>query len=156
MIARPSGWGANARTSGATSDRPWSAQPELADDRRTEPPDRLGDGRRTDAWRQLDRVGDPADPVAPLDDEDPDAGPGEIGRRDEAVVTGADDDRVVRGDGGGGGAVTVAVIVRPPSGRATRSTSIAAMRPLAPMIPPPGWVDEPHSHRSRTGLRNRA
>ena len=23
------------------------------------------------------------------------------------------------------------------------------------MIPPPGWVDEPHSHRSRTGVRNR-
>src|SRR5205809_4141658 len=36
-----------------------------------------------------------------------------------------------------------------------RNTSMAASRPGAPMIPPPGWVDEPHSQRFAMGVRNR-
>jgi hypothetical protein len=32
-------------------------------------------------------------------------------------------------------------------------TSNAAIRPDAPMIPPPGCVDDPHIHRSLTGVR---
>ncbi len=125
-------------------------EPELADDRRAEPPDGLGHGRRPDARRELERVGDPADPLAALDDEDPDAGPGEVGRRDQPVVAGADDDRVVGGWCRAGAHRQAAFRPR------ALSTSIAAIRPLAPMIPPPGWVDEPPSHRSRTGLLNRA
>ena len=77
-------------------------------------------------------------------DEDAPAGPGEIRRGDEPVVAAADDDRVP------GRRHQAARRPR------ERSTSRAAIRPFAPMIPPPGWVADPHSHRSRTGVRKRA
>ena len=36
--------------------------------------------------------------------------------------------------------------------RRERSTAIAALRPGAPVIDPAGWVEAPHSQRSRTGV----
>src|ERR1041385_4728809 len=40
--------------------------------------------------------------------------------------------------------------------RIDRSSSSAASRPGAPLMPPPGCEDEPHSHSPRTGVRNLA
>ena len=102
------------------------------------------------------RLGGPADPVTALEDERPSAGPGQIGGGDQRVVAAADDDGVP----GIAGAVRSAAGLRSAHQaalrRRDRRTSIAAIRPFAPMIPPPGWVAEPHSHRSRIGVRKRA
>ena len=62
------------------------------------------------------------------------ARPGQVGRRDEPVVAAADDDRVVAGRGRHRQATFRPLALR---------TSSAARRPLAPIRPPPGWVDEP-------------
>ena len=87
---------------------------------------------------------------APLQDHRPQPGLAQVRSGDKAVVSAADDDRVV--------AVGLArsrhryAAFRPRA----RRTSSAAIRPFAPMIPPPGWVADPHSHRSRTGVLKRA
>ena len=123
-------------------------QVEILDDRRPEPPDRVGKTRDADA-AELRGLGRAADVAPPLEDEDAPAGLREVGRGDEPVVAAADDDRVVV-PGPGRGRHQAALRPR------ERSTSSAAIRPFAPMIPPPGWVDEPHSQRSRIGVRKRA
>ena len=147
VTARPSGCGANTRTAGATSGRPWrlrSSSRAIDGRRRPTVCASAGRGRRG----ELGGGGGAADPVAALEDERAQARPGQVGRRDQPVVAAADDDRVVAPSAGPSW---------PPS-RQPRppSTSSAARRPLAPMMPPPGCADEPHSQRSRTGVRNRA
>ena len=62
----------------------------------------------------------------PLEHERLQAAPREHGCRHQAVVAAADEDDVVR------------------SSRAARRISSAALRPGAPMMPPPGCVADPH------------
>ena len=69
VTAVPSGDGANTRTSGATSDRPWPREAQVALDRRPQSPDRVRQRRDADALGQLRRVGRAADPLAALEDE---------------------------------------------------------------------------------------
>ncbi len=99
--------------------------------------------------------------AAPLEHDDPPAGLREVRGGDEGVVPAAHDDRVeppaLRDRGRLGGALRGDLAGHQAALRPReRSTSRAAIRPFAPMIPPPGWVDEPHSHRSRTGVLKRA
>ena len=49
----------------------------------------------------------------------------------------------------GGGERTQLSVDSQPS----RSTSRAALRPLAPVTPPPGWVPDPHRKKPATGVR---
>ena len=74
--------------------------------------------------------GGAAEDVAPLQDEGLEAAAREQGRGDEAVVASADDDDV-------GLQATFPLFQ-------SLSSSSAEMRPGAPMIPPPGWVADPH------------
>ena len=72
----------------------------------------------------------PPTTLAPLEHERLQAGLGQEGRGREAVVAAADDDDVG----------LHATFPRSQSFRISR----AAIRPGAPMMPPPGWVAEPH------------
>src|SRR5438034_642516 len=121
------------------------AQPQVSNDRRPKPPDRVRRDRPAEAGGDLAGLGRPTNVVPPLEDECSETGPGKVGRGDESVVPAPDDDRVP-------GAARGHAARR----RWLRSTSRAASRPFAPMIPPPGCVAEPHNQRSRTGLRKRA
>ena len=94
------------------------------------------DGRPQPTDRRHDAVQDAAGALAALDDHDPAARPRELGGADEPVVAAAGDDDVVAH----------------PRLRDRRCSS-AAMRPGAPMRPPPGWAAEPHIHRPWTGVR---
>ena len=154
MTARPSGDGAKTRTSGATSAQPVDLRSRSRTTDGRSRPTVWAKRRDPRAGRQLGRLGGAAEPLAPLEDERPQAGPREVRGGDERVVPATDDDVV---------APPFAAAPRraPPGHQAAfrpraRRTSIAAIRPLAPMIPPPGWVAEPHSQRSRIGVRNRA
>ena len=143
VTARPSGWGANTRTSGETSDRPWLVSAELAGDGRPQPADRVGERRDADAGRQLLGDGRAADPVAGLEDEHAEAAGCEVGGRGQAVVAGADDDRVVAGGRSpSSGHLPAAGLAGPRARRGGR------WRPSGRR---PGCVDEPDSHRSRIG-----
>ncbi len=122
---------------------------EVLDDRRAQATDRVSDAGGRDARRDL-RVGeDAAHAVAPLEDEDPLPRLREIRAGDEAVVPPADDHHVVAGHQ----ATALPARWRSRAFLCVFRTSSAAMRPGAPMMPPPGCVAEPHIHRSRTGVR---
>ncbi len=142
---------------GRDETEPVRAQVEILDDGRADPADRVRETRHSDA-AQLRGLRGTADVTAPLEHQGPLACLREIGGRDEGVVPRPDDDRVVAAAGGrddgpvGGGVDGHQAALRPRE----RRTSSAAIRPFAPMIPPPGWVELPHSQRSRTGVRNRA
>src|SRR4051794_35916479 len=129
-----------------------SLQVEVALDRSAEATDGMGQRRHADARCELGRVRGPADALATLQDERSKAATREIRRADEGVMARADEDCVPRP----GRAATRHARRRPGTRRRLARSSSAAMRPFAPMIPPPGWVDEPHSHKSRTGVRKRA
>ena len=123
---------------------------EVTPDRRAQPADVVGQGRHVRTGCELGRRRGATDDVSPLEDERAHPAAGEVGRGDEAVVAAPDDDGVVALPAPFAPATQAAFRPR------ARSTSSAAIRPFAPMIPPPGWVAEPHSHRSRTGVRKRA
>ena len=72
-----------------------AAQVEVAHDRGPQPADRVGQGRHPRPGRELGRARGTAHHRAALQDDRPQAGLGQIGRRDEAVVAATDDDRVV-------------------------------------------------------------
>ena len=76
----------------------------------------------------LFRDGGAAHDLAPFQDENAESGPAKVGGGDEAVVARSDYDGIV------------------PHRHRGRSPRIrnAASRPDAPVIPPPGWVPEPH------------
>ena len=91
--------------------QPVALQVEVADDRRPQPPDRVGQRRHAGARRQLGGRRGPADGRSSLQDDRSQPGLAEVGRRHQAVVSAPDDDRVV--------AVRLARArhARPPSGR---------------------------------------
>src|SRR4029077_10323995 len=92
----------------------------------------------------LARPQDPADALVALEHEDLLTGLREMGGRDEAVVAAADQD-------------DVELLLRHQAARRPFFFSLrysrAAMRPGAPMMPPPGCVAEPHIHSLSTGVR---
>ena len=106
------------------------AEAEVAGDRRLQPADGLGHRGHPDTGLQLVRIGDSAHALAPFQDQRRKAGPGEIGGGHETVMATADDHRVPAPLDGGHRQATFRPVAR--------RTSIAAIRPLAPMIPPPG------------------
>ena len=81
--------------------------------------------------------------LAPLQQRDVPAGLRQVRRGDQAVVAAADDDHAFRRHH---------ATCFPPRFFSFRYSS-AAMRPGAPMMPPPGCVAEPHIQRSWTGVR---
>ena len=91
---RPSGNGANRHGSWTATLSPCAVQVEVADDLRPQQRERVGARRGADAGPQLLGHACAADDVAPLEDLDVEAGPGEVRRGDEAVVAGTDHDRV--------------------------------------------------------------
>jgi hypothetical protein len=117
-------------------------QSEIVDHGPSQAADGVHDPGGSETRRELDRVEDPACPVASLEAETLPAGLRQVRRRHEAVVARPDDH----------GVVSRRHATLPFPERAPRSSS-AAIRPGAPMIPPPGWVAEPHIHRSLIGVR---
>ena len=97
--ARPSGWGANTRTSGETSDRPcFVSASSRATDGRSRPTVWASAGTRTPGASSSVTVAPPIRSRA-SSDEDAEAAGREIGGGGQAVVAGADDDRVVAAPG---------------------------------------------------------
>ena len=85
--------------------------------------DRMGQRGHTHAGRELVRDGTAAHLVACLEHQRAEARLGQVRRAHQPVVAGADDDRAAHD---------------------FPSTDSAALRPGAPMMPPPGCVAEPH------------
>ena len=87
---------------------------------------------------------DPADLLGALQDQDLLPGLCEVGGRDEPVVAAADQD-------------DVELLLRHQAALRPFFFSLryssAAIRPGAPMIPPPGWVADPHIQSLSTGVR---
>ena len=69
--------------------------------------------------------------------------PSQIERRNERVMTTSYNDCVIRLHGG----------IHLPGNLHSLRIRCAALRPEAPMMPPPGCVDEPQRYRPRTGVR---
>src|SRR3954468_6856072 len=109
-----------------------ATQTEVARHTRRQPSDRIRELRHS------------TDALARLEHDDPQSGATQIRRANESVVARADDDRVVR--------QAAASELSPLRLRQARSTATAALRPGAPEMAPPGCADEPHSHRSRSGV----
>ena len=86
----------------------------------------VGQARTAEARMDLGGDGAAADDRLPLEDERTSSRFGQVVRCDQAVMAPADDDRVVHR--------------YLPSER----IRMAAFRPGAPMMPPPGCVAEPH------------
>ncbi len=122
---------------------------ELLDDRAAEPADGVGDPRCREPRCDLGSAQDPAHLAGSLEDRHPPAVLREVGGCDEPVVAGADHDDV----GPWSGHAYAALPLSPRLPLRPFSTSSAAIRPGAPMMPPPGWVADPHIHRSRIGVR---
>ena len=111
------------------------AQPKLARNGGPESANRVGQRRHTHARRNLGRLGHSADLFSAFQHDDPQSGARQVRRADQAVVARADDDRVV-GTLPTRQAARSSSAVRPV--RRPRSTAIAAFRPGAPVITPPG------------------
>ena len=122
-----------------------SAQAKVADDRGAQPADILDDGRRLGPHARSPRGDDAPQPVAAFEDQDAEARLRQVGARYQAVVSSADDHRVVSR-----GTVRHAALR---DRRADFMACMAAILPGAPMIPPPGCVAEPHIQRLRMGVR---
>jgi hypothetical protein len=75
--------------------------------------------------------------VAPFEDERVQAAARQVVGRGEAVVPAADDDRLR-------GALGAEALAKAAHARASARILLAALRPGAPMMPPPGCVAEPH------------
>ena len=139
VTARPSAWGANARTSGWSSSTPCaSSRRSLITDWRSRPTVWASAGTRnpgaiscvaaappTRSRRSSTTVRRPALP--------------RYAAHDQAVVPAADD-----------------TASYPSPAAFPRSTSRAAIRPGAPMMPPPGWTEDRTSSRPGIGVRYRA
>ncbi len=126
------------------------AQRQVRDHRPAQPTHRVRDPRRGIALGELGVREGAAHGLGPLEHQDLPASLREERRRDQPVVPRADDDRVVAGDHQATAFPPEREAERPPF--CAFSTSRAAIRPDAPMMPPPGCVADPHSHRSFTGV----
>ena len=144
VTAEPSGIGACIRTVGVTVAIPEPVQLQILDHRRPQTPDGLDEPGRRESRRGLARPQDPADLLVALEHEDLLTGLREVGGRDEAVVAAADHDDVER-------LLRHQAALRPFFFSLRYSS--AAIRPGAPMMPPPGCVAEPHIHSLSTGVR---
>ena len=116
---------------------PVAPEVELPDEGGAEPPDCLEGSRGTPPVGEGPRLDLAADRRPALQDDRPEPRLREEGARREAVVAAADDD-----------GVEAVHCLRPAHAWAlpffALRSSRAARRPFAPMIPPPGWVEEPH------------
>ena len=131
----------------------------------------VGQRRAAEAGRNLGRPRAAADATRTLEHERPQAGLREQGRRDQAVMAAADHDDVghfglriadcglIVGFAARKSHVTFAdrtgqSIRHPPSAIHVHPSRIrsAALRPGAPMIPPPGCVADPQMYKLRTGV----
>ena len=110
--------------------QPARGQAQLVRDRGAQRAGEMGDGGRAEAGVELLGDGGAPDHVAPLEHQGLAAVAGEQPRRHQAVVPAADDHHV-------------AAHRSFPRFQSFRISS-AASRPGAPMIPPPGWVADPH------------
>src|SRR5439155_7803976 len=117
-------------------------EPEVPDHRGPEPFHGVQDGGRPVPGGDLHRLPGSTELRPALEHQHATPAPGQVGRADQAVVSRSDHDGVVAAGRGA-------------HRRAVLRTSPAASRPGAPMIPPPGCAEDPHSHRFRTGARNR-
>ena len=118
-------------------------QLQVLDHGTAEPADGVGDPGGGEPGRELPAAEDAADLIRTFQDRHPAAVLREQRGRHQPVVARADHDDVRAG-----GHPYAALPPRP-----RPSTSSAAIRPGAPMIPPPGCVADPHIHRSRIGVR---
>src|SRR5207249_5159134 len=120
-------------------------EPQVPDQRGAKAPHCVSHRGDPKARRDRRFVEASSDAVPALQDERSHPCPGQIRRADQPVVPGADD---------------YGVILAHPSAHAallrSLSNSSAAILPGAPMMPPPGWVEEPQSQSPFTGVRNRA
>ena len=110
--------------------QPTVAQVEVLDHGGAQGTEEVGDGRGLEPGMELLRDRRPAQDLAALEHEGGESSAGEQGRRHQPVVPAPDDD-------------DVRLHATLPFFQSFKS-SRAAMRPGAPMIPPPGWVAEPH------------
>ena len=146
VMGGPSGRNAVTRAAGWTSRRPSAASPRSRDDRTPQPAHRLGIDRHTGAGQHLGGGEGTTDGLTALEDE----------RAQPARARYAPHTRALWPP-----PTTIASQASDPPlmprlRASARSSSRAAMRPGAPMMPPPGCADEPHSQRSLTGVRKRA
>ena len=102
-------------------------EPHVAHDRRPQRSDRVRQRRTFEPWRDFLGHRRAADDRSTLEHERLQSGFCQIERGREAVVAGADDDDAAH---------------RPAP--VSFRMRCAALRPGAPMIPPPGWVADPH------------
>ena len=137
VTARPSGWGAKARTSGATRVRPWPRRPSS----------RATDGRRRPTVWNRPGARFPSERVRVSTVPPRVARFSSTSVRRPAFARNAAATRplwpppmTIASQGVGG----VPAIAQATRERRDRISSSAASRPFAPMIPPPGCVDEPH------------
>ena len=107
----------------------------------------VGAGGDAEARRELARHRRSAHAVGRFQHQHPVTGAGQVAGADQAVVTAADDDRVVV-------RILARRVVHAGSAmRRSRSTARAAFAPGAPMTPPPGCVLEPHRYSPPSGVR---
>ena len=121
------------------------AEPEVAHDLGAQTSHAVGGNRRAHARSDLLGRQQTAGAAAALENERPQPRLRQVRRRDQAVVAGAHDDRVV----------SLPRHERPQTAfpsRSERRTWSAARRPDAPMIPPPGCVAAPHIQRFSSGV----
>jgi hypothetical protein len=116
-------------------------QIQVARDARQQRASRMGERRRAETFVKLFGDGDSSDLLATLKHERRKTGPRQVRGGDETVVPASDDDdsRLARH-------------YTFPHFRSFKSLT-AALRPGAPMIPPPGCVAEPHIYRFWMGVR---
>ena len=117
------------------SHKPGAVEAETANDLVIDGTERVRERRGAKARREFGGRRRAADRLMPLDDDDRSLAFGERGGGDQAVQAGADDGDVVGHR-------------RPPW-----STRIAALRPGAAMMPPPGCVADPQRNRRLIGVR---
>ena len=145
VMGGPSADGAKATTSGSTARSPYAPSRRSRTTLARRPPRPSAPiGARTPGATSSVASAPPAR-LAAFENECAQPSLRQVARRHQAVVAGADDDRVVSLPGH---EFQAALRVR-----SERTTWRAARRPDAPMIPPPGCVAEPHIQRFRSGVR---
>src|SRR5687768_16913814 len=105
-----------------------------------------------ESWMELFGDGGAANDRPRFEHERLHASPRQHGCRREAIVTAADEDDVGHLDPPSF-AASESTLARLRRRGVRRSSSSAALRPGAPMMPPPGCVADPHIYRLLMGVR---